>query len=155
MADDLHYVPGDFYRICERTGFKVRAGKTKKEWTGRYIRNQSWEMRHPQDFVRGVPDPQVAPEPRPRQVDQFIGPLETTLSAKASAGDQLLNVVSTTRMAINDSLNVMLDTGVNAIVTINSIISTTRIQINQRMPYSAASGNLVVDVSAVSLPFIG
>jgi hypothetical protein len=155
MTEPTIYDPGNFYRMCERTGFKVRASKTRKEWTGRIIRDKSWEERHPQDFVRGVSDPQVAPDARPRQVDPFIGPLQTTLSASVSAGSNILNVVSTVRMLANDTLNVMLDTGVLAVLTINSIISTTRLQTNQKMPYSASSGNLVTDISAVSLPNIG
>lgn len=72
MADDRHYVPGDFYRICDRTGFKVRAKHTKKEWTNMIVREQSFEMRHPQDFVQGVRDDQTVPEPRPRSQDLFI-----------------------------------------------------------------------------------
>lgn len=86
MADDRHYVPGDFYRICDRTGFKVRAGRTRKEWTGRIVRTKSFEMRQPQDLVRGVPDWQAVPDPRPRQANQFInqysgvGPSTSTTS---------------------------------------------------------------------------
>lgn len=73
MADDRHYIPGSWYRLDERTGFKVRAEKTRKEWTGRIVRDQSWEARQPQDFVRGVRDDQTVPEPRPRQPNVFVG----------------------------------------------------------------------------------
>ena len=69
MADDKHYVPGDFYRICDRTGFKVRASATQQEWTQNIVRKQSWEPRQMQDFVRGIADDQVVPMPRPRQTD--------------------------------------------------------------------------------------
>lgn len=72
MADDKHYVPGDFYRIDDKTGFKVRANRTRKEWTNMIVRDQSFEYRQPQDFVRGVIDDQNVPEPRPRQHDVFI-----------------------------------------------------------------------------------
>ena len=72
MADDKHYVPGDFYRICDRTGFKIRSGKTKKEWNGRIVRKESWEPRQPQDLVRGIADYQAVPEPRPRPPVQTI-----------------------------------------------------------------------------------
>lgn len=74
MADDRHYVPGDWYRICDRTGYKVRASKTKKEWTGNIVRDQSFELRQPQDFVRGRKDPQTVPDARPRQTNHFIEP---------------------------------------------------------------------------------
>lgn len=79
MADDRHYVPGDWYRICDRTGFKVRAKHTKQEWTHNIVREQSFEERQPQDFVRGVYDYQNVPLPRPRSPDRFINPnLNTT-----------------------------------------------------------------------------
>ncbi len=73
MADDKHYVPGDFYRICDRTGFKVRASHTQQQWDQLIVRKESWEPRQPQDFVRGVADDQVVPMPRPRQPDVSTG----------------------------------------------------------------------------------
>jgi len=65
---------GDFYRICDRTGFKIWASDTQKEWTGNIVRETSWEARHPQDFVTGVRDEQAAPDPRPRPADQYVQP---------------------------------------------------------------------------------
>lgn len=155
MADDLHYIPGDFYRLCDRTGFKVRAGKTRKEWNGRIIRNQSWEERHPQDFVRGVPDPQVAPDPRPRQVDQFIGPLETSFLTSAPAGSVGIAVVTTARMHTSDRLSIILDNKDTFFTSIVLITSLNNITLSSALPYSASAGNLITDISAVSLPFIG
>jgi hypothetical protein len=34
--------------------------------------DDDWEIRQPQDFVRGVPDTQIAPWLRPEPPDQFI-----------------------------------------------------------------------------------
>lgn len=78
MADDRHYVPGDFYRIDDRTGFKVRSGRTRMEWTGFIVSTKVWEERQPQDFVRGVKDNQNVPNPRPRQPNVFIEPNATS-----------------------------------------------------------------------------
>lgn len=72
MADDRHYVPGDYYRIDDRSGFKVRAKRTRQEWTGFIVADNLWEIRQPQDFVKGVRDDQTVPLPRPRQPDTFI-----------------------------------------------------------------------------------
>ncbi|MDE2101697.1 MAG: hypothetical protein KGL39_30910 [Patescibacteria group bacterium] len=72
MADDLHYVPGDFYRIDDRTGFKVRARKTRMEWNGLIVSRKVWEARQPQDFVKGVIDDQTVPMPRPRQPNTYL-----------------------------------------------------------------------------------
>lgn len=80
MADDRHYVPGDFYRIDDRSGFKVRAKKQRKEWTNLIVDQKLWESRQPQDFVKGVIDDQTVPEARPRpSQDIFVGPISTTI----------------------------------------------------------------------------
>lgn len=60
------YKPGSFWRIDDRSGFKVRAEDQQREWTNLLVRKQSFEMRHPQDFVRGVVDDQNVPFARPR-----------------------------------------------------------------------------------------
>lgn len=155
MADDLHYVHGDFYRICERTGFKVRARRTAKEWTGRIIRNESWEVRQPQDFVRGVVDDQTVPEPRPRQIDQFLGPLQTTMAANAPAGATSLFLVSTVRMANGDRLDIILDSKDSFLATILNVVTSSQIILTAPLPYSVSAGNLVTDLTALALPFIG
>lgn len=74
MGRDLHYKPGSFYRKCDQTGFMTRAEKTSKQWNDLYVRDQSFEERQPQDFVRGVYDYQNVPEPRPLPPDRFINP---------------------------------------------------------------------------------
>lgn len=84
MADDLHYVPGDFYRIDDRSGFKVRAERQRKEWTGLIVDRNLFELRPAQDFVKGVIDDQTVPKPRPRPAqDTFLGPLQVTLIVTA------------------------------------------------------------------------
>jgi len=88
MTNDLHYVPGTFYRICDRTGFKTRAYRTRKEWNGKIVRDQSWESRQPQDFVRGRKDDMKVPEPRPRQTNQFVSQTVTLPNLIASNNEQ-------------------------------------------------------------------
>src|SRR5205807_1305317 len=60
------------YRICDITGFRCLASRTRKQWNGLIVRNESFEARHPQDFVKGVADQQAVPEPRPRPAERFI-----------------------------------------------------------------------------------
>lgn len=57
--------------ICDRTGFKVPRGTLRKEWNGAMVRPESWEPRHPQDFVRARPEHPKG-SPRPEQPDVFI-----------------------------------------------------------------------------------
>lgn len=63
MADK--YRSGSFYRICDRTGFKVRAEDTRQEWNGQIVDKRVFERRHPQDFVKGRRDDVAVPNPRP------------------------------------------------------------------------------------------
>lgn len=66
------YKPGSFYRICDRTGFKVRAEDTREEWNGSIVSKLVYETRHPQDMVRGRTDSQTVPKARPRQADVWV-----------------------------------------------------------------------------------
>lgn len=47
---------GDYYVRCHRTGFKVLRSECAREWNGLLVRRDSFETRHPQDFVRGRPE---------------------------------------------------------------------------------------------------
>lgn len=150
------YRPGDFYRICERTGFKVRASQTQKEWTGRIVRKQSFEKRHPQDFVKGVVDRQVVIDPRGEpSVDNFIGPLTTTLTVLALAGSTALVVDDTTRMFVGDRLSVLLDNGDLFSTPIFSVVDRTHLGLTSPLPFKASAGNLVTDFSAVVAADLG
>lgn len=73
-----YYKPGDFWRICDLSGTKVRASDTVKLWNGLIVRSDWAEPRNPQDFVRGVADNQRVPDPRPEATDTFLATNEIT-----------------------------------------------------------------------------
>ena len=62
-----------FYEICDRSGFKVEAGTLVEEWTGLWVRPKDWEPRHPQEFVRGVPENESSIQVSPEADDTFLG----------------------------------------------------------------------------------
>ena len=67
------------YEICNRSGFKVRAGGLVQEWTGLWVRPQDWEKRNDQDFVRTVHEVRkasISPEP----TDDFLSTNEVDVS---------------------------------------------------------------------------
>ena len=72
MGTEKHFIGGTYYQVDDRTGFPTRNTRMKKEWTGLMVREQSWEPRNAQDFVRGVVDDQSVPIPRPRQANVFV-----------------------------------------------------------------------------------
>ena len=67
---------GSWNRVCDRTGFKIKAEGTRKEWTNSIVRKESWEPRQPQDLLRSRPDHQQIPDPRSEQDDRFLDPNE-------------------------------------------------------------------------------
>lgn len=157
MADDKHFVMGDYYRICERTGFKIRAGRTRKEWTNRIVRDKSFEMRQPQDFVQGVRDDQTVYEPRPRSVDSFQGPLGTTTTADIlpyAEGPWIVQVASSVRMFIDDVVNVMQDDGTMLRAVLMDIPTATSVRLDRSPTAKVSNGNILINLSAESDPVL-
>lgn len=68
------YRSGDFWRIDDRTGFRVRSSETVKQWDSLIVSRGEYEDRHPQDFVRGRRDQQSVPDPRPEPEGRTVGP---------------------------------------------------------------------------------
>ncbi len=66
------YAPGDPWAICDRSGFKVRRSNTVKEWNGLVVDRRFSEDRHPQDFVRSVPERRPFPDSRPDSEPVFL-----------------------------------------------------------------------------------
>lgn len=58
--------------ICDRCGFRFHSDELKKEWTGLMVCHECWEPRHPQDFVRAVPEHITPPWVRPEGEDDFL-----------------------------------------------------------------------------------
>jgi len=70
---------GDWNVVCFQCGRKRKASETVRNWQGYYVCPEHNEPRHPQDFVRGVPDNQTPPwvQPAPSVVytyaNAFLG----------------------------------------------------------------------------------
>jgi len=160
MADDLHYVPGDWYILSDRSGFKTRARRARMEWDNLFVAEREWEPRQPQDFVKGVRDDQTVPTARPRQLDQFQGPMGTVLvkaftpALPGPPGPWFLYVESSVRYVIGDTLWVMMDNGVQGVCKIIDVPSQLSVQIDRNLPWTAAIGNEIINVSAESDPII-
>jgi hypothetical protein len=65
------YQPGDWNAVCFECGRKKKASQMKRHWQGYYLCPEHWEVRQPQDFVRGVADPQALPWSQPMPGDTF------------------------------------------------------------------------------------
>jgi len=63
---------GDWNSVCYQCGAKFKASELRRHWQGYYVCDKHWEARHPQDFVRGVPDIQTPPWAQPTPANQFV-----------------------------------------------------------------------------------
>jgi len=67
---------GEYNAICDVCGFKRKASQVVARWDGLMVCAPSikvgcWEMRHPQDFIRPIPDQRGLPWTRPEAADSF------------------------------------------------------------------------------------
>ena len=72
MSYIARYDKGDWIAICDVCGRKYKASNLKKRWDGLMCCDDDWEIRQPQDFVRGVADTQIAPWLRSEPSNSFI-----------------------------------------------------------------------------------
>lgn len=52
----MAYIPHDYWMICQRTGLKFRRSEMRQEWTGEWVHKSVWNPRHPQEFVKVLPE---------------------------------------------------------------------------------------------------
>lgn len=174
----MPYREGDHYVISDRTGRKVLASRTVKEWSGGIVeRNHAIDLqRHPQEIQRIVAEQQTVPNPRPRPPDIFIGPVETNTAQTAAAGTIYLVVASIRRIVIGDVLGVMLgnldlwltsvrqvypDLTAEAAAALSQVAFSeapaegtlfTVIELESALPWAVDLGALIIDYSASTFP---
>ena len=93
MSFFSRYDKGDWNSICDVCGRKYKASLLKQRWDGLMCCRQDWEPRQPQDFVRGVADPQLVPWVRDEPTDQWI-PVTTIQWLMAYLGSTVTIVIS-------------------------------------------------------------
>lgn len=67
-----HLELGTWNAICDRCGFKFKAYRLRKEWTGLMVCSECFETRHPQDLIKIPKEDISVPWSRPEQPDTFI-----------------------------------------------------------------------------------
>lgn len=95
----MSYIPrydkGDWIALCDVCGRKYKASNLKKRWDGLMCCDHDWEIRQPQDFVRGIADTQIAPWLRSEPANSFIAVTQALLGQylSTSIATLLLTVV--------------------------------------------------------------
>lgn len=68
----MSYRHGDYYLICQRTGFKIRRSEAARDAYGYIVHRDHADMKHPQE---GMPPPRVEKPPTfvsPEPADTFL-----------------------------------------------------------------------------------
>lgn len=112
MGEADHLVLGDWNVQCFQCGCKMKASHAVRNWQGYWVHPEHNEPRQPQDFVRAIPDNQVAPwvQPWPAVVytytDTYLGITDgTTLSWQLGDGLYPTTVSGVTGTAIPYTTN--------------------------------------------------
>ena len=66
-----YYKHGDWNAICDVCGRKWKGSMLRERWDGLMVCPDDFEMRQPQEYVRGVVDNQNPPFNRPEATDSF------------------------------------------------------------------------------------
>jgi len=72
MSYKPRYDRGDFKAVCDVCGRVYKGSQLRQRWDGLKVCESDFEMRQPQDFVKGVADYQAPPFTKPEQQDNFI-----------------------------------------------------------------------------------
>lgn len=65
------YADGASNVICDQCGRKFKSYSLRQQWDGIWACKRCFDYRHPQEFLRGVPDDQAPDLSRPEAPDQF------------------------------------------------------------------------------------
>ena len=72
MSYTPRYDKGNWKAICDVCGRLYKATTLQKRWDGLMCCPEDWEIRQPQDFVKGQADHQIAPWLRDESSDSFV-----------------------------------------------------------------------------------
>lgn len=145
MGRKLHFKLGSFYRTDDRTGFPQRAEVTRREWTGLIVDEKVWEIRQPQDLVKGVVDKQSVPDPRPLGANVYVGPISVATTENAVIGQTVIPVQTTFGFYQGAKVGCMTDQDGGAVFFTMIAVPPTgfNLQLSKGLPYPMASGNLI------------
>ena len=138
------YRGGDHNYICDKCGFKRPASTGRKDWQGLYLCPGCFDLRNPQDFVKGVEDKQTVPWARP-DIEQTMG--STDVKVAASKGDLTIDVDSITGVTDEDSIGIVMDDGTTDWKLVEGTPAGDTITFGVPLIYSAAVGNTVLKPS--------
>lgn len=91
---------GDWNAFCDVCGFKYKASELRKRWDGMMVCAGDFEERHPQDYLRSVPEKPAPPFSRPRNDNienpSFIGTPEALYPGQSLPSEPMADQAGST-----------------------------------------------------------
>ena len=107
MSYTARYDKGNWKAICDVCGRLYKATMLQKRWDGLMCCDDDWEIRQPQDFVKGQADHQIAPWLRDESSNNFI-PFNFTSNLNSFLSS---SVTLTFAIAVHDYSNINIING--------------------------------------------
>lgn len=142
---------GDYNFICDKCGMKRKASTGRLQWDNLFVCPGCFDIRNPQDFVRGIPDDQTVPIARP-DVVATMG--TTTVKVAGSKNDTTIDITSISGIADGDGIGIVLDNGDAHWTYSNGTPSGYTVTLGSYLPYPAAIGNTVYKPSVNSETYV-
>jgi len=137
----MPYKMGDYLMVCDRTGGTyLRSQMRYEEFSGAWVRKESWESEPPQNQIEAIPDDQSVPVARP---DTVASQGSTTLAADASKGATSLTLTAVGNLAQYYPIGIALNNSTVHWSFITADPATGVVVLNDLLPYAADSGNTV------------
>lgn len=73
MGKRDYFKLGDHNAVCYVCGFERKASEMRLRWDGVYVCQEDWEIRQPQDFVKGAEEGTSPAWTQPEAPNTFIG----------------------------------------------------------------------------------
>lgn len=89
MGQADYYLEGSWNFYCQECGKKLKAAEGLHRWDNFWVGPECWEIRNPQDFIRGIPDNPSVPWSTGNVPPIFVSDAGTP--TENSAGSMQLN----------------------------------------------------------------
>lgn len=123
---------GQWKAVCDVCGLFYHSSDLKERWDGLMTCRQDWNPRQPQDFVRGIPDPQAIPWGRPDVPPPFVqNPV--SLAITDFFGAYMIDFVNDIMVTFPNTVQSL---RINASVSPDVIGAELEIQDQQTVPYT-------------------
>jgi len=118
------YKSGQWNAICAVCGFKFKNTELSQRWDGLYVCRDDWEIRHPQEMIRPIPDQNQVPWTRPDADQTEVTGHKEFVGTTSGAVTGTVTVTSSATISSSD-VGTLLDGTSSALIMVSVPIGVT------------------------------